>query len=101
MFPGQRKFPVALFKRKPGPLRSALLFRALAQISLLMSRRGRARLGVQWEWVGIKKWSLQLMAFIGVHSQTVKRWRIVDLGGKLLMCTMWLIEESQKKHQEI
>lgn len=49
----------------------------------------------------VKKGSLQFMAFVGVRSQTVR-----DGGTRVgrvesLILTMWPIEESQKRHQEI
>lgn len=86
-FPGQRKFPVSLFKGSQGPAQENRVSGREAQASLLMGRRGRVRLVVEWgaakrlvstsvpnfiwgtlAWLEVKKGSLQFMAFPGGWS---------------------------------
>lgn len=52
-------------------------------------------------WLEVKKGSLQFMALVGVRSQTIGDGGAGAVRVKSLIRTMWSIEESQKKHQEI
>lgn len=93
-FPGQRKFPVSLFKGSHQPAGENRVSGREAQISLPEGRRHRVRLVVEWgaakrlvstsvpnfiwgalAWLEVRKGSLQFMVFAGGW-----RWRHHGLG---------------------